>query len=351
MFSVANIINASQLAYARQIWLYRRLMQQRKQVKRRQQQKQQQFKPRPKPKRQTKSIAFSAEKYETRTNYYLGEYFKQNPPLNMNQDPKSQTFMKLSKSKNKVGHWLNYAGALLKLLKNTNKTSQSFKLHVGDNASHKPPGTLVKTRNNKDTGSVILRCFNFNRHWKNYYNRPSDIPFDKKISALIWRGTTTGKETGANRFNLVKTWFNKHPKINVGFSSICQMKDTYNKYVKSQIPMHGLLKYKYILSVEGNDKDTGINWKLNSNSLVFMAKPSVSSWLMESTLKPNCHYILLKDDFSDLLEKIKWCDNNPNKCKEIIKNANRFMSQFKNPAVEANIEKTVIKKYFELTGQ
>ena len=30
------------------------------------------------------------------------------------------------------------------------------------------------------------------------------------------------------------------------------------------------LKYKYILSVEGNDKDSGINWNLNSNSVVLM---------------------------------------------------------------------------------
>ena len=351
MFNLAKTINMSQLTYARQIWLYRRRMQQHKQVRRRQQQQQQRLKPRSKPKRQTKSIAFSAEKYETRTNYYLGECFKQNPPLNMKDDRNSETFMKLSKSKNNTGVWKNYAGELLKLLKNTNKTSGSFKLHIGDTYSQKPPGTLVKARKNEDNGSVILRCFNFNRHWKNYYNRPLDIPFDKKIGALIWRGTTTGKETGANRFNLIKTWFNKHPKINIGFSFICQMKDAYKKYVKGELPIRGLLKYKYILSVEGNDKDTGINWKLNSNSLVFMAKPSVSSWLMESTLQPNYHYILLKDDFSDLLEKIKWCENNQNKCKEIIKNANRFMKQFKNPAVEANIEKAVIKKYFELTGQ
>lgn len=345
MRPLTNVIRLSRAIYARRIWLRRMQLQQ---YRKRQQQPK--AKP-PQPKRQTKPTAFSLEKYEARTNYYLGEDFKQNPPLNMKEDPNSETFRELSKSKNKTGVWQKYAWALLDLLKKTNKKSQSFKLLIGDTHTDKPLGTLVKARNAQDNGSVILRCLNFNRHWKNYYNRPSDIPFDKKISSVIWRGTTTGKEIGANRFNLVKRWFNKHPKIDVGFSFICQSKDAYNKYVKGIKQMQGLLKYKYILSVEGNDKDTGINWKLNSNSLVFMAKPTISSWLMESTLKPNYHFILLKDDFSDLLEKVRWCDNNPNECKQIIKNANRFMNQFKNPAFEEKIEKNVINKYFELTGQ
>ena len=302
-------------------------------------------------KKHVKPVAFQKQNYENRINYYLGEVFKRNPPLNMKEDPNSKTFTKLSSNKKNTGLWKNYAGSLLHLLQKTNKKSQSFKLLMGDTDSPKPLGTLVKARDNKDKGSVILRCLDFNRHWENYYNRPGDIPFDRKISAVIWRGTTTGTEAGANRFNLVKKWFNKHPKINVGFSFICQSREAYNKYVKGTKPISDLLKYKYVLSVEGNDKDTGINWKLNSNSVVFMAKPSVSSWLMESTLKPNVHYILLKNDFSDLLDKVRWCDSHPHKCKEIIKNANIFMNQFKNHAIEENIEKTVINKYFELTGQ
>ena len=34
-----------------------------------------------------------------------------------------------------------------------------------------------------------------------------------------------------------------------------------------------------------------------------MPRPTITSWLMETTLIPNFHYILLKDDFSDLHSK------------------------------------------------
>ena len=69
---------------------------------------------------------------------------------------------------------------------------------------------------------------------------------------------------------------------------------------------------------------------------------------MESTLLPNYHYVLLKDDFSDLKEKLNWCNNNENKCKNIIKNAHEFMSQFKDNNLEEELENSVIEKYFEI---
>lgn len=69
---------------------------------------------------------------------------------------------------------------------------------------------------------------------------------------------------------------------------------------------------------------------------------------METTLIPNFHYVLLQDDFSDLLEKVEWCNNNQDKCKEIVKNANSFMKQFSNNLYEEELEKSVLNQYFNL---
>lgn len=218
---------------------------------------------------------------------------------------------------------------------------------IGNNINI-PCFTKAITNERNLNNSVILRCLNFERHWGNYYKKPKDIKFNKKKDKVIWRGTTTGSEDrDGNRFILVKKWFNKNKNINVGFSFICEEKDSYKKYVKDNKKITDLLKYKYIISVEGNDKDSGLNWKLNSNSLVLMPRPRVSSWLMETTLIPNYHYVLLKDDFSDLKIKYKWCKKNQKKCKEIIKNANNYMKQFKNEEHEEFLEKYVIKKYLE----
>ena len=107
------------------------------------------------------------------------------------------------------------------------------------------------------------------------------------------------------------------------------------------------LQSKFIISVEGNDVSSGLKWQLYSNSVVFMTKPKVCSWLMEDLLIPGVHYILLKDDYSDLEEKYNWALKNDIKCMEISKNATNYMKQFLNKNKEDKITKLIMNKYFE----
>ena len=246
-----------------------------------------------------------------------------------------------------------YEISLVKLLIKTNNQDKKFKFQPGDVILKQDLCTLVKNRYNNNN-SVILRCLNFSRHWPAYYYVQKDILFDNKKNIIFWRGATTGYSgvnKPGNRFTLIEKWFDKSKYIDIAFSRICQNQDSYKKYVKSFVNIEQMLKYKYILSVEGNDKDSGLNWKLNSNSVVLMTKPRVTSWLMETTLIPNHHYVLLKDDFSDLEEKLEWCNNHQNECKKIVLNAKKFMSQFADKKKEEKLEENVINKYFELIGQ
>jgi len=245
-----------------------------------------------------------------------------------------------------------YDVPLKKLLIKTNNDKKKFNFIRNDNCIYQHPTCILKSRGRDfPNDGVILRCLNFKRHWENYYNKPKDMKFDNKLNKVIWRGTTTGQPSyPASRFKLVTEYYNKYPNIDVGFTHICQGKDSFKQYVKGKLNIRDMLKYKYIISVEGNDKDSGLNWKLNSNSVILMAKPRITTWLMETTLIPGVHYVLLKDDYSDLREKYIWCKNNQAKCKEIIKNANQFMEQFSNQKREEEIETAVINKYFDLTN-
>lgn len=258
-----------------------------------------------------------------------------------------------------------YDVPLFNLLLKTKNSDNRFSFSRGDVITQDQQNnwTLSKNRCDGNTSSVLLRTYNFDRHWGNYYNKPEDIPFEKKNNVVFWRGTSTGSSKHfsaknwdprpVNRFTLVENWFNKTNDIDVGFSFIHRdwLKPKYQKYVKGNCDVNHFLKFKYILSIEGNDKDSGLNWKLNSNSLVFMAKPRVTTWLMETTLIPNKHYILLNDDFSDLQEKLEWCNNNQDKCIEIIKNANEFMKQFSDKKMEENLEIEVLNTYFRLKNE
>ena len=197
--------------------------------------------------------------------------------------------------------------------------------------------------------SVILRCLNVERHWEWVYRPIVDRwSWGDKLRQVFWRGSTTGQPNRpGNRFVLMRRWFRRYPQINIGFMNICQGKEAYRKYlVTGWCNPITFLRYRYLLSVPGNDKDSGLNWKLKSKCLVLMPRPRITTWLMESTLIPDYHYVLLKDDFSDLLEKWRWCERHPQRCLWIIANANRFMEQFKDPKREEKIEEEVLHRYF-----
>ena len=266
------------------------------------------------------------------------------------------------KSKNILNYYLillkNKIKEIKEILVNKKLIHNYFILFVGDIYRIEKIIGLTKTRNNKDKHLVLLRCLNYNRHWNLFYNlRDKKLrieDFNKKKPILIWRGTTTGlKNIRKDRLVIMEKYFNQYPNIDVGYTHICEndlnkvLKERLKKYILGYKSIDEFLDYKYILSLEGNDKDSGLNWKLASNSLVFMARPTIDSWLMESTLIPNYHYIVLKDDYSDVLEKIDWCNQNPTKCIEIIKNANNYMSQFKNKNYEDLLEKNILFLYLK----
>ena len=293
---------------------------------------------------------------ENRFKYYIGDLYDKNS-VTIENKYIDLTKNKLKNPTDKICktnmHTLNtfgdnYSKKLIRYLKEINKTNNLFLVCLGDVQYIVDEYCIVKNRTNL-TGnkSILLKCLNEKRHWSiNVKN--IDISYHKKKTKVIWRGVSTGNPKNiSSRFTLVEKWFNKNPNLNIGFNMIVQNKDNYKKYVKNNLTRKQLLTFKFILSVEGNDKDSGLNWKLNSNSLVLMAKPTKFSWLMEDNLVPNVHYVLLKDDFSDLEEKFKWCKNNPNKCKEIISNANNYMKKFKNKKQEEQLEKRILNAYFK----
>ena len=78
-----------------------------------------------------------------------------------------------------------------------------------------------------------------------------------------------------------------------------------------------------------------------------MTKPKFETWFMEGRLIPNYHYVLLKDDYSNLSEKMAYYSEHTQEAKEIVKNAKRFAQQFQNTKRERYISLLVIKRYLE----
>lgn len=110
------------------------------------------------------------------------------------------------------------------------------------------------------------------------------------------------------------------------------------------------LDYKFIMSLEGNDVASNLKWVMSSNSIAVTPKHTVETWFMEGTLIPNYHYIEVKDDFSDLEERLTYYINHPDEAEAIIQHAHEYVNQFRDEEREKLISLLVLKKYFDVTN-
>jgi len=120
---------------------------------------------------------------------------------------------------------------------------------------------------------------------------------------------------------------------------------------KPFMPIEGQLRHKFIISVEGNDVSSSLMWIMASNSLAFMTRPHFEGWFMQGRLIPDHHYVLLRDDYADLSEKVDHYTRHTDEALTIIRHANKHVAQFYDQPREKLISLLVAKKYFTYSGQ
>lgn len=101
----------------------------------------------------------------------------------------------------------------------------------------------------------------------------------------------------------------------------------------------------------GKDVATNLKWIMASNSLCFMPRPEFETWFMEGILKPGIHYVEIRQDYSDLEEKLNYYIKHTDEALKIIRNANSHVARFFDPDLEDLIMLRVLSQYFELSGQ
>ncbi len=200
--------------------------------------------------------------------------------------------------------------------------------------------SIVKSRPiTPDNSNAILLNLNKIRH----FTFPKDItPYHQKKNKLIWRGALYEHHT--LRLKCLQTLYD-YEQCDIGHTSNRQ---PYLKWRKPRLNMYNMLQHKFVMVIEGNDVATSLKWVMASNSVVIMTKPRFETWFMESKLIPDYHYILVNDDYSDVIEKINHYLAHPDQALQIINNAHAYIQQFKNKKREKLISLMVLNKYFQL---
>lgn len=199
---------------------------------------------------------------------------------------------------------------------------------------------VVKSRPiSDDNENSIIMKLNKVRHF--YFVNDNRRFVDKKNS-LVWRGAVY-KE---HRKRFIKQFYT------IDIFDIGQVKPVEDApWVKGFMSIYDQLRHKFIFCIEGNDVATNLKWAMSSNSVCVMRKPRFETWFMEGRLRPGVHYIEVKDDYSDLEEKVTYYSKHTDEALEIIRNAHEYVEQFKNLERERLISLLVLKKYFTQSQQ
>ena len=108
--------------------------------------------------------------------------------------------------------------------------------------------------------------------------------------------------------------------------------------VSSYLPGDEFLKYKYVIDIDGNSNSwPGLFTKLLTGSCVLKVESPWKQWYYDR-LQPWVNYIPIKNDLSDLIEKIHWCRQHDDRVRVIGENGRKL-------ALSMTMESEIPKAY------
>lgn len=96
------------------------------------------------------------------------------------------------------------------------------------------------------------------------------------------------------------------------------------------IPIYEQSKYKYVLYIEGHCAACRYGFMMQLGCVIFKVESRCVAdqmWYFP-LLKPYYDHIPIKNDFSDLQEKIEWCRSHDSECQVIANNAKALYHRY-----------------------
>lgn len=165
----------------------------------------------------------------------------------------------------------------------------------------------------------------------------AQISWDKKLAKTFWRGSSTGGYSTLTtweklaRAQLVLLSMSYPQDIDARFNSVVQCDPEVPPLMKakgmvsSSVSRPDHLKYKYLVDVDGNSCSyERYFWLLLSNSLVIKQVTPNIQWYY-GALEPYKHFLPVKEDLSDLMEKIEWARQHDDEARMMAERSTEFV--------------------------
>jgi hypothetical protein len=204
-----------------------------------------------------------------------------------------------------------------------------------------------------------------------YFDPPREFNYDfstrweDKKNIAVFRGTTTGEGTTIDNNPRLKlaSLDGKIKNLDAGitkWNTRCR-KEFGQKFLttiepqKLGLTLKGFLspeeqsKYKYIINVDGHVTAYRLSLELSMGSVILLRRSKYKIWYTDNLIEFE-HFVPLKEDLSDLQEKINWCIENDEKCKEIAQNALDFYNRYLTKSSILDYLQNLFYKVKNITG-
>jgi len=207
---------------------------------------------------------------------------------------------------------------------------------------------------------------------------PSESSLSQKVPVVFWRGSLVGMSTFRGkiwniqnviwsfvqgeiskdvllehlgtiaRYKFV-TRFHGVDGFDVGFSHAGRFK-YYNEvpeiahYNKHSVAPGEQTRYKYLPCLRGNDVGSSFRWQLATRSVIL--KESYP-WevFFDCHFKPWEHFVPIAEDFSDVHEKVAWCEANQDACEAMNEKRAKIVPLLRDQDIRHEALRRVLSRY------
>ena len=148
-------------------------------------------------------------------------------------------------------------------------------------------------------------------------SKAAGIPWNMRRKKLFWRGSNKGKMSEYVHFD----WkFSEMPRQRA-IRLLQKRKDSDVKF--GFVPWFEFAQNRYILSLAGNTYSSLFKHALRSGSCILRQEERMFEWF-EPFLEEWTHYVPVRWDLSDLLDKLDWAKKHDEEAKKISENARQL---------------------------
>jgi len=185
---------------------------------------------------------------------------------------------------------------------------------------------LISAKIKNTPYAVLIPDFRSIGHWwisdiKHVKSKMDLIPWEKKKEFAIWRGANNREE----RIKLCRLSLLFPLYLDARFIPPINRRQLETEGLMGErIDWEDFLECKYLPYVDGYmTAAPALQWRLLSNSVTFKPETDEIQWFNRA-LEPNVHYVPLKTDLSDLIEKLAWAKLHDAQCKQIAYESTQF---------------------------